>query len=60
MLYAMLAPLVPVLKALFPRHVSTTEQIGRAMLRVAKQGGPKSVLESPDIIALAAESPAKR
>jgi hypothetical protein len=31
MLYAVLRPLGPLLKALFPRHVTTTEQVGRAM-----------------------------
>jgi hypothetical protein len=30
-LYAVLRPLGPLLKALFPRHVTTTEQVGRAM-----------------------------
>jgi hypothetical protein len=59
-LYAVFAPLFPVLKALFPRHIATTEQIGRAMLRAAKQGAPKAVLEAPDIIALAAAAPAQR
>jgi uncharacterized protein YbjT (DUF2867 family) len=57
-LYAVFGPLFPVLKALFPRHVMTTEQVGRAVLRAAKQGAPKAVLEVPDIIALAAEAPA--
>jgi hypothetical protein len=33
----------------FPRYVTTTEQVGRAMLIVAKQGAPKSVLENSDI-----------
>jgi uncharacterized protein YbjT (DUF2867 family) len=47
--YAVMAPLYPVLKALAPGHVTTTERIGRAMLRVARQGAPKRVLESRDI-----------
>jgi uncharacterized protein YbjT (DUF2867 family) len=59
-LYAVFGPLFPVLKALFPRHVMTTGQVGRAMLRAAKQGAPKAVLEAPDIIALAAGAPATR
>jgi hypothetical protein len=29
--------------------LATTEQLGRAMMQVAKQGGPKHVLESSDI-----------
>src|SRR5258708_39241248 len=53
-LYAIFRPLVPLLKTLFPRHVTTTEQVGRAMLKVAKQGAAKPVLESEDIRALGA------
>ena len=45
-LYRVVAPLYPVLKALFPRSVTTTEQLGRAMLAVARQGAPKRVLEN--------------
>ena len=47
--YTILGPLLPMLYALFPKYVTTTEQIGRAMLKVAKQGAPKSVLETSDI-----------
>jgi uncharacterized protein YbjT (DUF2867 family) len=60
LLYAVFPPLFPLLKALFPREVTTTEEVGRAMLRAARQGAPKSVLESDDIIALAAEAAARR
>ena len=47
--YAILAPLVPFLRRRFPRYVTTTEQLGRAMLHAAKSGAPKRVLESADI-----------
>jgi uncharacterized protein YbjT (DUF2867 family) len=47
--YAILAPVYPVLKWLFPKAVTTTEQVGRAMLRVARQGYPQRVLENRDI-----------
>jgi uncharacterized protein YbjT (DUF2867 family) len=47
--YVLLGPLLPVLQARFPKYVTTTEQIGRAMLKVAKRGWPKPVLESSDI-----------
>jgi uncharacterized protein YbjT (DUF2867 family) len=47
--YVLLGPLLPVLQARFPKYVTTTEQIGRAMLKVAKQGWPKPVLENSDI-----------
>jgi hypothetical protein len=33
----------------FPKYVTSTEQIGRAMLKVASDGSPKRVLESSDI-----------
>jgi uncharacterized protein YbjT (DUF2867 family) len=47
--YNILGPLLPTMYKLFPQYVTTTEQIGRAMLMVAKQGAPKSVLENSDI-----------
>jgi uncharacterized protein YbjT (DUF2867 family) len=52
--YAVMAPLYPVLSRLFPRSMTTTEQMGRAMLAVARDGGPKRVLETRDIVALSA------
>jgi uncharacterized protein YbjT (DUF2867 family) len=50
--YLVLGPLLPLLKGRFPKYVTTTEQIGLAMLRAAKSGAPKRVLESADINAL--------
>jgi uncharacterized protein YbjT (DUF2867 family) len=47
--YAITGPVYPVIRALFPRYVTTTEQLGRAMIKVAKQGAQKSVLENWDI-----------
>ncbi len=47
--YAVLGPFIPWLTAHLPKYVTTTEQVGRAMLKVAKQGAPKPVLESQDI-----------
>jgi uncharacterized protein YbjT (DUF2867 family) len=54
-LYGVLGPLYPVWKALFPKWVTTTEQVGRAMLAAARHGAPRPVLETPDINVLAAE-----
>jgi uncharacterized protein YbjT (DUF2867 family) len=51
-LYALFGPLFPLLRTLFPRYVTSTEEVGRAMLEVAKHGAPKRILESPDIVAL--------
>jgi uncharacterized protein YbjT (DUF2867 family) len=47
--YTALAPLVPVLTRALPKYATTTEQMGRAMLAVARNGAPKKVLESEDI-----------
>jgi uncharacterized protein YbjT (DUF2867 family) len=51
--YTLTRPLLPLLRRAFPNHILTTEQIGRAMLRAASQGGAKRVLESSDIRTLA-------
>jgi uncharacterized protein YbjT (DUF2867 family) len=45
-------PLLPLLRRIFPNLVLTTEEIGRAMLTVARDGYPKRVLESADIRAV--------
>ena len=47
--YALMKPLYPFLKMLFPNYVTTTECVGRAMLNVTKRGFPKPVLENRDI-----------
>jgi len=52
-MYAVMGPLYPVWKTLFPAYVTTTEQVGRAMLEVARRGAPKPVLGNRDINALA-------
>ncbi len=47
--YALSKPVLPLLRRLFPRYILTTEEIGLAMIHVAKQGAPKKILESWDI-----------
>jgi uncharacterized protein YbjT (DUF2867 family) len=47
--YAVATPIAPLLKRLFPRAVTTTEQLARAMLAVVQRGYAKSVLETQDI-----------
>ncbi|HKG93946.1 MAG TPA: NAD(P)H-binding protein [Gemmatimonadaceae bacterium] len=49
LIYAALAPLLPLLRRLFPKLVTTTAEVGRAMLAVARRGYPTRVLESADI-----------
>ncbi|MEU7612185.1 NAD-dependent epimerase/dehydratase family protein [Micromonospora sp. NPDC049204] len=48
-LYAATSPLVPVLRRLFPNQVTTTDGIGRAMLRVAREGSPTRVLGNREL-----------
>ena len=55
-LHAVLEPFYPLLKRLLSKHVTTTVNIGRAMIEVAAEGHTKRVLENPDINALAASS----
>jgi uncharacterized protein YbjT (DUF2867 family) len=52
LLYAGATPLYPVLKFLFPDSVTTTERLGCAMLKAAKHGAPRHILENRDINAL--------
>ena len=48
-LYTIATPLYPVLRRFFPSAVTTTEQVGKAMIAVARGGYSKRVLETPDI-----------
>jgi uncharacterized protein YbjT (DUF2867 family) len=48
-IYVGAAPLLSLLNRVAPKYMTTTEQVGRAMIKVAKDGHPKPVLESEDI-----------
>jgi uncharacterized protein YbjT (DUF2867 family) len=48
-IYVATAPLLSWLARVAPKYVTTTEQMGRAMIKVARDGYPKRVLESEDI-----------
>jgi uncharacterized protein YbjT (DUF2867 family) len=52
-LYSLSGPLLPLLRRVMPGYISTTEEIGRAMLIVARKGAPKPILESRDIVKIA-------
>jgi uncharacterized protein YbjT (DUF2867 family) len=54
--YVVLAPLLPLARALLPNTVTTTERVGRAMLNAAKRGASKPLLENRDINDLARQS----
>jgi uncharacterized protein YbjT (DUF2867 family) len=53
--YAVLGPLLPVVRAVAPGSVITSEELGRAMLKAARGGAGKRVLESRDLRALGAK-----
>jgi uncharacterized protein YbjT (DUF2867 family) len=53
--YRLATPVLPALRRLFPSAVTTTERMGRAMIRVAHGGWVTRVLETRDINAVAAE-----
>jgi uncharacterized protein YbjT (DUF2867 family) len=48
-IYTVAAPLLSYLTRVAPRYMTTSEQLGRAMIKVARDGYPKPVLESEDI-----------
>jgi uncharacterized protein YbjT (DUF2867 family) len=52
--YAAFRPLLPLLWAIMPGAVITTEELGRAMIRLARHGAPRQVLENRDLRALGA------
>ena len=51
--YAVFGPIAPVIQALAPAMVITTEELGRAMIRAARERPPTHVLEMSDLHALA-------
>jgi uncharacterized protein YbjT (DUF2867 family) len=55
-LYEVMGPLYPLLRRLLPRYVTTTVNIGRAMIQVAANGYSKQILFSADINQLSAAS----
>jgi uncharacterized protein YbjT (DUF2867 family) len=55
--YVVAAPLFPLLRMVAPRYVTTTDQVGRAMIEVARHGAAKRVLENADIDAVRGTDP---
>ena len=51
-IYVVAAPLLSYLARTAPKFMTTSEQLGRAMIKVARDGYPKPVLESEDINSL--------
>jgi uncharacterized protein YbjT (DUF2867 family) len=54
-LYDVMGPFYPLFRRLLPRYVTTTANMGRAMIQVAARGYPRPILFSADINRLAAE-----
>jgi uncharacterized protein YbjT (DUF2867 family) len=52
--YTVGGPLMSVMKAVAPGGITDTERVGKAMLKVARDGAPKKLLENKDINALVA------
>lgn len=52
--YAVFRPLLPLVRLIAPGAVITTEELGRAMIRAAREGAPRRVLENRDLRALGA------
>jgi uncharacterized protein YbjT (DUF2867 family) len=50
--YCLTKPLLPLLGPILPRYLTTTRQMGLAMLEVARHGARKAVLDTADINAL--------
>ncbi len=50
--YSAAGPLVGLIRRFWPGAVTTTEQIGRAMIRITMEGYPRPILETRDINAL--------
>jgi uncharacterized protein YbjT (DUF2867 family) len=51
--YAALGPLYPLLRFLVPKWVTTTRSVGLALIRAARDGAPRPIIENADINALA-------
>ena len=51
-IYVVAAPLLSYLARTAPKYMTTSEQLGRAMIKVARDGYPKPILESADINAV--------
>jgi len=52
LLLGLVSPVWPILQWIWPNGIITTEELGRAMIEAAREGGPKRVLESADLIVM--------
>jgi uncharacterized protein YbjT (DUF2867 family) len=47
--YAVMAPIVPLLERVVPKYITTSDRLGRAMLRVARTGFGNHIVENADL-----------
>ncbi len=59
LLYTLTAPIIPLMRAVFPQYITTTEEVGVAMLRAAHKGHSKQIIESADLVRIARQPPSK-
>ena len=50
--YTLAGPILPWIERRWPQRITSTEKLAKAMLKAARQGAPKPILEPPDIAAL--------
>ena len=48
-IYTATGPLLPLLERVAPKYVTTTDQIGKAMLRIARTGAPEHIVENAEL-----------
>jgi uncharacterized protein YbjT (DUF2867 family) len=51
--YLLTVPVYPLVKLLFPNHVTTSEKMGQAMIALARKGEGRRIFENSDINAVA-------
>jgi len=56
-IYAVIAPIMPLLLRFIPKYVTTTELIGKAMINLAAHGSTMQILRSEAIGVIARQSP---
>lgn len=52
-LYILFLPLMPLIKLLASKSVINTRVLGKLMIRMAREGAPKPIMESADLVAMA-------
>ena len=51
-IYSMLGPIYPLLETVAPKHVTSSDRLGLALIRAARDGAPKALLGNAEINAM--------